>query len=698
MSRVRGTWRRLFTRTDRNATDTPVDERTLFAMATVIFLVQFPHLFHLPIWVSLLGGGLVGLRLWHHHAPHHKSLALVLSPVTVTLIAATAAVLLRLDYGYAVGRDPCVALLFVLVAAKFSEIRRASDATVLLCLSAFLLLTQYFYSQTILTALITLPEIVAMAFAMAVVRDPHNPATNAQQLRLVGKLLIQGLPLAAVLFVLFPRLPGPLWSLPEDALARTGLSDSMSPGSIGSLSKSNEVAFRVEFDGPPPPPHARYWRGPVLTEFDGRNWTVSEQNTAATPWHPPDAKVYDYTVMLQPHRLRWLFALDSAASLPRADQGANTDTPILGQLMADRQLIANAPVTSVLRYRQSSVLSNAMMPAHAPRASTLQLPGKNPKAIAFAEDLREQSTSDLDYAQRVLRHFNRDTFRYTLQPQLLGDAPVDEFLFDSKAGFCEHYSAAFVVMMRAADIPARVVTGYLGGEMNGDYMIVRQADAHAWAEAFIDGVWRRFDPTGHVAPSRVEQGLSAALPTESAVPSFARMDAGWLRSARLRWDALNHQWQRLVVDFDNDSQKSLWERLGLINPSLVHIVVLAMALSLAWGLFLFGMPSLNRSGLSRDEALWHRLCRLLSLNGFPRVPGESAAEYLQRVSGEWPRQRARLRMLSHDFTTLRFRRTDDTQAQRTRARIQRELLTLALGIRVNRWQRTRRPVANAEHA
>lgn len=671
-----------------------MDARALAALAAVLFLVQFPHVFHLPVWVSILGCTLIGLRLLHHNRPDIKLLRIALSPITVTLIAASTAILLRFDFGYSFGRDPSVAFLFVLVAAKFAEIRRASDATLLLCLAAFLLLTQYFYSQTILAAIFTLPAIVALAFALSILRDSKNPAKNTQQVKLVSKLLVHGLPLAALLFFIFPRLPGPLWSLPEDAMATTGLSDSMSPGSIGSLSQSAAVAFRVEFDDEPPPANQLYWRGPVLTEFDGRNWNTSKSVVESAPQHLPGmGELHSYTVMLQPHKQRWLFALDAAISLPQSDstnidgQSIRTSTRLLGRLMGDGQLIANKPVSHVLRYRQSSVLSDKMASSRAPADNTLYLPGKNPRTIEFARKLRSSSTSDMDYAQNVLRNFNRDLFRYTLQPQILGDAPVDEFLFQTKAGFCEHYAAAFVVLMRAADIPARVVTGYLGGEMNGDYMIVRQADAHAWAEAYIGGVWQRFDPTGFVAPSRVEQGLSAALPNESAVPGLARFDSSWLRTAQLRWDAMNHHWQRLVVNFDNDSQDKFWDRLGLLNPSLVQLMLIVIALSLAWSLFILGMPRVSNRDLTASEKLWKRLCRLLHRYHFTRHKNESASEFLQRAALRWPTQKERLLRLDTDFTALRFHRPNSDLTNDVSKHIQRDIVVLGFGLSASRFQR-----------
>ena len=685
-----------------------MDARTLYALAALLLLVQLPHVLHLPLWVSVSGSLLVLLRLLLLRQPDQPALKLLLSPISVTILATLSAVLIKMDYGYFIGRDPSVAFLFFLVAAKFAEVRKPGDATLLLCLAAFLLLTQYFYSQTIIAALVTLPAVISLAYALAILRDPTNPAKATQQFKLVGSLLIQGMPLAALLFVVFPRLPGPLWSLPEDAMATTGLSDSMSPGSIGELSQSDAVAFRVEFDNVIPAPNERYWRGPVLSEFDGRNWTTSEQLIETTPYYRGNGDdVVNYTVMLQPHRQRWLFALDTAASLPHSfnaaadiDRNKNRITapqqdrdgrivsrPV-GRQLSDGQIIADKPVSQVVRYRQSSVLSDAILPARAPSERTLLLPGNNTRTHAFANKLRNASSSDLDFAHRLLQHFNQESFYYTLKPQLLGNAPVDEFMFDTRQGFCEHYSAAFVVAMRAVGIPSRVVTGYLGGEMNEDYMIVRQSDAHAWAESYIDGAWRRFDPTGAVAPSRVEQGLSAALPNESSVPRLARLESSWLRNAQLKLDAMNHQWQRLVVDFDNDSQDLLWERLGFAKPKLWQLMVVVLVVAAIWCAAVLGLPRLTRSALPINEQLWQRLCRLLESRQLNRRLDESANEYLHRASHQWPQHQDRFARLAQQFEVLRFQALTEIQQQQRRCDIKRDLRRLSWQLFANNKRRT----------
>ena len=699
-----------------------VDAESLHALAALLLLVQLPHLSHLPVWTGAFGAALVGLRLLDLHRPGNRLREHLLSPLALTLLAVLAGIAVRAHYGYFVGRDPGVAFLFVLVSAKFAEVRRTSDTTLLLCLAAFLLLTQYFYSQTILAALVTLPAVLALGNALAVLRDPaaaraRNGARDgardgarggatAGRLRLVGKLLVQGLPLAALLFVVFPRLPGPLWSLPEDSMATTGLSDSMEPGSIGSLSQSDAVAFRVEFDavadgaadgaaggGDLPPPELRYWRGPVLDDFDGRRWTASRtRHQARLPTLDAAARAarVDYTVMLEPHRQRWLFALDAPVSLPRASSDAGGRARALARLTDDGQLLADEPVSQLIRYRQSSVPSAVLHSERKPDPATLALAGRNPRSVALATRLRAAADDERAFATAVLARFRTEPYRYTLTPQLLGDAPVDEFLFDTRAGFCEHYAAAFVVLMRAAGVPARVVTGYLGGEMNGDYMIVRQSSAHAWAEAWIDGAWRRYDPTGAVAPSRVESGLAAALPDSGHVPRMARAGSDWLKAARLRWDAVNHAWQRFVVDFDDDSQSELWQRLGLPEPALWQLMVVVLGASGLWCLAVLGLPGRRRGrpALAPEERAWRRFAELLERRGVTRAAAESPAEYVHRAAAALPLERARVRSIGDTLVALRFARRDGSTYDARLAEIRRELRGLRLALA---WRARLRP-------
>ena len=633
-----------------------LDKRSLYALAILLFLSQLPHILHLPVWVSVLGVGIVVLKVLEHHKPNGV-IQYLMSPLSLILIAIGGGILVRAHYGYFLGRDPCVAFLFILVSAKFAELKRPAESTLLLCLSGFLLMTQYFYSQSILSALITLPAVLALGNALAVIRDSENAPKTRQNLAMVGKLLLQGVPLAILLFVLFPRLPGPLWSIPDDAIGKTGLSDSMSPGTIGALSMSDEVAFRVEFEGTPPAQEQRYWRGPVLNDFDGKSWTARENQTRIQVSNTDVSNSINYTVMMQPNHQHWLFALDHPTSLPRSDTSNVADSRALGRITTDLQLKSAQPITQVVRYQQSSGLSNSFKPPIRPEAIQTQLAGNNPKTMEFAAQMYQQAGSDQQYINNILTHFNKENFHYTLQPNLLGDNPVDDFLFNTQNGFCEHYASAFVVMLRAAAIPARVVTGYLGGEMNGNYMIVRQSDAHAWAEAYLDGRWVRYDPTGAVAPARVDANMAAALGAGEPIPMMARIGNGWLKRFKLGIDEMNHDWQRLVVNFNNESQYKIWEKLGLPKPQLWHVTVLVLLITGIWCVAILGLPTQGTKGKTQAERLWLRYTKTLARLGVHREPTETPDEFIERATKLLPKAKP-VKTLGDKLVKLRFHRPE----------------------------------------
>jgi transglutaminase-like putative cysteine protease len=332
-------------------------------------------------------------------------------------------------------------------------------------------------------------------------------------------MLLQAAPIAAVLFVLFPRISGPLWGLPEDAhTGRTGLSDTMAPGQISKLAQDDEVAFRVQFADRVPEPDRLYWRGPTLGHFDGRTWRPVRRELADPPaptvTAPNDTRVLRYRTTLEPHSRRWLFALDLPAELVRAPDLAVSIAP-------DFTMVSVDPIVARLRYDGAARL-DAAIGLNETRLSLqdwIQLPpGQARRTLEMAARWRTEEQDEGKLVERALAMFRDNAFRYTLDPPLLADDPVDQFLFETRAGFCEHYSSAFVVLMRALDIPARVVTGYQGAEANpgDDYWIVRQADAHAWAEVWLPGRgWVRVDPTAAVAPERIERG-SAGIQSRRA--------------------------------------------------------------------------------------------------------------------------------------------------------------------------------------
>jgi transglutaminase-like putative cysteine protease len=484
------------------------------------------------------------------------------------------------------------------------------------------------------------------------------------------------LPLAALLFVLFPRLAAPLWGLPQAARATTGLSDTMSPGMIAELTQEDTVALRADFDGPPPPASLRYWRGPVLSRFDGRTWTARAIRPEGT-LVPYEGRGVAYTVTLEANDRPWLFALELPAALPRFADAGTTDDVVL---TADQQLVARRPVVQVRRYAQLSLLAGRHAASPRAAADNLRLPqGSNPRTRELSRTLRERHPDDRALVQAVLAMFRDEDFTYTLAPGVVHPRdPVDGFLFESRRGFCEHYASAFAVLLRGAGIPARIVTGYQGGELNprGNYLIVRQSDAHAWAEVLLDGAWERFDPTGAVSPLRIESGISRALPDALELPLFARLDSGFLKSAELMLDALNHAWRRNVVGFDHGRQRELWRALKLEPDAPWQVMgVLAMAAAAWMGVVLAGLALARRRG-ERAAELWADACATLARAGLPREPHEGPLAFTRRAAQRWPEFAIAFHAIGESYATLRYGRLGPRQRDALVATLERAVEVL----------------------
>ena len=644
-------------------------------LAAFLLCAQAPHWAQLPIWMSAAGSLLI---LVHFAIAPQRKISRWLLPS----LAATAALGIRFHYGYFVARDPCVAFLDVLVGIKFAEARTTRDGGLLVCLGLFLTLTEFFYGQTMASAAASAPALIALGGTLAALRrSPDDREPWHRPLLRTAKMILHGLPLAALLFILFPRLAAPLWGMPADAGARTGLSDRMAPGSISELSLSDAVAFRVDFNGPPPSGPQRYWRGPVLSQFDGREWSSPPfQIERLRVLRPAGGRALSYTVTMEPSGKPWLFALEFPSSLPRAPEDGESRNLFGGELALltrDRQLLARAPVVQALRYEESSLLRDSFPARDSERDENLVLPPTDPRTRAFARELRASVDSDAAFARAVLQWFHDQNFVYTLSPPRLQKDSIDAFLFDTRRGFCEHYASAFVVLLRAAGIPARAVTGYQGGEINpnGDYMIVRESDAHAWAEAMIGGQWQRFDPTAAVAPSRIERGIGAALPSSEPVPYLARIELTWLRSMRLHWDAVNYQWQRGVVGFNTARQREVMRDFGLdADRPWQGVAVLSLGV-LLWGLVALNLARLRRLREDPASAQWQRFCTRLAAAGMARSASEGPLAYARRAAGRWPMLEQNLLRIAETYARLRYGR-EEAQQDEALAALRRDVAAL----------------------
>ncbi|UCH52868.1 MAG: DUF3488 domain-containing transglutaminase family protein [Pseudomonadota bacterium] len=579
-------------------------------------------------------------------------------------------------YGTLFGRDPGLSLLVVLLGLKFLELRTRRDSMLSVFLFFVLLAGAYLYTQALWLGLYTVLVVLLAALTMLELTQGTG-MTRAVRLRFASVLLLQALPLALVAFVLFPRLQGSLWGLPRDAHAGlTGLSEDMQPGSLGALSESEEIAFRAALPRDAIQPAGLYWRALVLWDTDGKRWTRGEPIAGRDALRPLSAPLA-YTVMLEPSNKPWLPVLDLPSTVPA---GARLDFGFA--------LARNLPVRERLSYRAHSVLRYATGELDASvRARALALPQRMaPRARELARAWQAQQPDDAAIAAAALRHFRAESFSYTLQPPLLGADPVDEFLFSTRRGYCEHYAAAFVTLMRAAGVPARVVLGYQGGEHSaaGDYYIVQQADAHAWAEIWIAGNgWLRIDPTAAVAPERIELGANAvrrlaergivpgALGSEALARALALTSAQQiLRQARLYWDWADVAWYRWVAGYDHDIQTSLLRVLGFIDMS-AQVLVLLLA-SVAAILLAAYAWWLLKTGGSRDpiQALYARYCHKLARIGLVRAPQEGPLAYAARCRTRRPALAPAIDQITDLYVSLRYGcDTSDGAGQALRAAV-----------------------------
>jgi transglutaminase-like putative cysteine protease len=617
--------------------------RDVASLLGCLALVVVPHALRAPWWLTLLTLCLFGWRLYIalYRAPL-PSRWLVLAVSAVSLGA------MWIQFGTLFGRQPGIVLLMLLSGLKMLESRTQRDGAVTAFLGYFLIITNLLYGQAIGTALLMGVALFAITATLIGFSAPGRaPRAN---LRTASVLLAQAAPAALVLFLLFPRVQGPLWGLPQDAYAgMTGLSETMSPGNLSSLAQSDAIAFRAEFEGDPPLNALRYWRGPVMWDFDGRTWSMRAEFLTTTKPQEGGSASYQYTVVLEPHNHTWLFALETAASVPER-----------ARMTYDGQILAGVPVRTRLRYEMKSVINPAprLTEPRGALARALRLPaGYNPRALELAASWRAQSASETEILAKGLEFMRDGRFSYTLEPALLGTDSVDEFLFKTKEGFCEHFASAFVFLMRAAGVPARIVTGYQGGELNpfDRIVTVRQSDAHAWAEVFITGRgWVRVDPTAAAMPRRIESGLARAVADTNALPLLMRTRFEWLRSARYQWEALAHKWNVYVLGYNPDRQRDLMTVVGMrdadwrtLTAALFTILGLLTLALLAWSLKRFARPD-------PVQRAWRRFCAKLAARGVERAPHEGPRDYAARAARALPAARRPILRIGALYVGLRY--------------------------------------------
>jgi len=620
-------------------------------------LGALPHFSYQPLWVTIIFTAMIAWRcmnIWHDWplpSKQHRSMKWLQLG-----IACIAILLLLTSYGSLIGRDAGVALLTVMLGLKVVEIRSSRDYYLSCFLGYFLVVTNFFYSQSIPTAGLMFVVVLIMTTCLISMNDPKQVINTHSRLKLAGKMVLQAIPVMLLLFVFFPRIAGPLWGLPQDAYnSTTGIDDSMTLGKISQLILSDEVAFRVKFEGEIPRQSQLYWRGPILWNTDGTTWTeLSKKNQFSTvPNIITSVTEYIYSVTLEPHNDHWLFALDLADKPPA--------TPV-SYLTHDGLLRSKDPIRQRVQYQLTSHTQfqfNADREANL--ASALQLPvDKHLRTRLLAEQWLQQTRQPRELVQLALNHFNQQQFYYTLMPPLLSGDTIDSFLFETRRGFCEHYAASFTILMRAVGVPTRIVTGYQGGEINpvNDFMIVRQRDAHAWTEVWIQGEgWLRVDPTASISKERIEQGINSIMPIGMRSPLFIANNQQLLelwQSIRNNWDALDNSWNQWILAYGPKLQKEFLSRLGMPSPDWQKMVVW-LILSISIVLLIISMILFyQRKQLTPVARLYKNFCNKLARVGIKRHLNEGPLDFADRIKQNYPQHSTEINRITELYINLYY--------------------------------------------
>lgn len=624
-------------------------------------LALLPHIQFLPIWIS---GAFVSCGIWRYVIEQRRG-ALPAAWFRA-LLALTCFLGVLATYETISGVGPGSALLAVMASLKLLETRRRRDQFVLLFIAVFLVMSsllreQYLWSLPYL--LIALLFIMTAWLRMSA--DPTEPVKRS--FRTGGRLILYAAPLAVAMWVFFPRISTPFWAVPIDTSSGvSGLSDTMSPGDISSLSLSNEVAFRARFFSAVPEPRDRYWRALVLWRFNGRAWSGSDTaiGDRASRQVEVRGEPVRYQITMEPTRQQWVPALEVPYTwtLSKTSMGRMQE---LGRVYPIDQRVAYE-VESYTDYRADANLREYA------RGWFLRLPdGENPRTVELARQMRAAAGSNSEFINAVLAKFNDEAFYYTLQPPALGNNPIDRFLFDTQRGFCEHYASAFAVMMRAAGIPSRVVLGYQGGEINpmGEYMIVRQSDAHAWTEVWLQGRgWSRVDPTAAVAPERIEMGFTDSLFDGIGTAWGLSAPSELLHRIRLTWDALNAGWNEWVLGYGPDKQLSFMESLGMDSPSWRKMMLTLIGVVVALTLFISLLLMLRYRPPPRDRAavLYARFVRT---TGVAPVTGETPDAFAARAAAFSSLDDATIRSITANYLDARYGNEDPDSLGRLEAEV-----------------------------
>ena len=623
-------------------------KQPIFWVVCSLLLVVAPHLSRFPGWSIVF---ILFLFLWRLLYIQHPGLRIPKWLLAVITISSSLGIFL--SFGTLLGKTAGSVLLSLLLAIKLHESFSRRDYMMIISLSFFIIVTNFLFSQSIPTVVYMLAIIIVLVMSMISINQGNAPINIKQKFKLATKMVMHAIPLMLISFILFPRISGPLWSLPDDhTSATTGLSETMSPGNISNLIKSNAPAFRVEFKDRIPDQNQLYWRALVLWYFDGRTWEKGKNNLTPSPTLETSPPIVSYTITMEPHQKNWLFALDIPAGEPDSTFYTN-----------DFVLRSKDKITSLYQYRLKSSLNYIIQSdiSFWENSAGLKIPpNSNSKTVALGERLAKQYNEPEDIVNHMLRFFNQQNFHYTLRPPATpGFDPVDQFIFDTQRGFCEHYASSFTLIMRAAGIPARVVLGYQGGTKNpiNNVLTIRQSDAHAWSEVWLKNRgWVRIDPTAAIAPQRIEQNLDAALDPDEYRPFHMQLSGSIFKNMMFYWDALDNHWNQWIVGYDAKLQKKLLESVLNQRIALADLVLLLVSsfFIVLFIIILFIIKPWKKQAVDPVVKIYNQFCKKISTQGIKRDIYEGPVDFAERAIKQLPEQKSSILLITRLYIRLRY--------------------------------------------
>ena len=642
-----------------------------------LLLVIFPNFSHLPLWLSSV---MISLILWRGC----YELRLCAIPNKIILFLLTLMLLAGIVFSYhtLIGRNAGSAMLLGLLCLKLFEIKSFRDVALIINLALFSIVINFLFNQSIPVAFTMLFALVFLFTALISFQHDYKElnkvkplplklirSNEKQHFKLAFKMLAQAIPFAIILFILFPRVNGPLWGLPEDAFsATTGLSDKMSPGRISQLSNNSSVAFRVKFDSTIPPANKLYWRGPVMWNFDGYDWTAPANERIALNKFKFTAlgKKIQYSITLQPHNDYWMLALDIPSTLPENSQ-----------LSADMQVLSILPIQKLKRYDLGSY-TDYVLPENSKISIQRYLklpesrsnePGSNLYKSRLLINKLKDPANPRETVNNILNYFATQNFYYSRNPPLLYNNPVDEFLFETKRGYCEHYASSFTVLMRLAGIPARVVTGYQGGEMNpiDNFMTIRQSDAHAWSEVFLGKKgWVRVDPTAAIPPANIENTDDAIRLNSNRKKPAHLFKSNWLskqmKQMRFAWDAVNNRWNQWVLGYNNKRQKAFFAAIGIPEITWQGLSQLLFSiLAVLTGVLAFIVFSNSSKKKNEIQNTYFKFLKKLNKYELTKLNSEGADDFAKRAIIKLPDHQQIIKQITLLYLQLRYKKYNEKQ-------------------------------------